>query len=88
LDRTNSLFFWAISLQDSTDTGIPDWWWLAYLGQDTNVNAYALDPSGDGYTYLQDFQNGWVPGIFQTPQAPQNVTLNYNTVSGALLTFA
>jgi hypothetical protein len=78
---TNNLFYRLQSWADSSGTGIPDWWWIKYFGQDTNVNPYA-DPTGDGYTLLQDFQNGWNPNVFQTPLAPSGVTSSYNPTSG------
>ncbi len=79
---TNNLFFRLQSWSDSTGTGIPDWWWLKYFGQDTNVDPYA-DPKGDGYTLYQDFQNGWNPNVFRTPPAPQGLAANYNSSTGA-----
>jgi len=80
---TNNLFFQLLSYADSTGTGIPDWWWLQYLGQDTNVDPYA-DPTGDGYTLFEDFQNGWNSDIFITPPAPQGFTANYDPSNGAV----
>lgn len=50
---TNNFLLNALSWQDDSGTSIPDWWWLKYFGQDTNVDAYA-DPTGDGYTLYQD----------------------------------
>src|ERR1035437_3138373 len=44
-DRTNN-FFWARSWVDSTGSGIPDWWWLKYFGQATNVDAYGTAVPG------------------------------------------
>jgi hypothetical protein len=72
----SNLFFWARSWQDSTGSGIPDWWWLKYFGQDTNVDAYA-DPDGDGWNNLQEFQNGTDPTVFNTPPTSQGLTFNY-----------
>ncbi|MGH7975220.1 MAG: hypothetical protein ACREC8_01020 [Limisphaerales bacterium] len=92
-DRTN-LFFDALSWQDSTGTGIPDWWWLEYFGQDTNVDPYA-DPEGDGWDYLQKFQLGLNPTNFDTPPTPTgvyayvdstgtNVLISWNPSSGSV----
>lgn len=78
---TTNLFLNAMSFQDDTGTGIPDWWWLKYFGQDTNVDSYA-DPTGDGWTLLQDYQNGWNPTNFQTPPAPQGLAVtSFNSIS-------
>jgi hypothetical protein len=59
--RTNSLFFWAVSLGDSDQDGLPDYW---ELGQGLNPNdpadAYA-DPDGDGYTNLDEYLLGLDP---------------------------
>ena len=73
---TNNLFFRLQSWASSDGSGIPSWWELKYLGQDTNVDPYA-DPTGDGYTLLQDFQNGFNPNVYRTPPAPQ-LTVSYN----------
>ena len=64
------LFMRIRSWADSTGTDIPDWWWLEYFGQTTNVNAYAADPAGDGYDDLQKFQLGIAPGTFYNTNAP------------------
>ena len=55
-----SLFLSARSWVDSTGSGIPDWWLLQYFGR-TDLDPYALCPSGDGWTILQAYQNGWNP---------------------------
>jgi Concanavalin A-like lectin/glucanases superfamily len=72
IGKTSTLFLRIRSWVDSTGTGIPDWWWLKYFGQDTNVDAYA-DPEGDGYSNLQKFQLGLDPTNFDTPPAPTGV---------------
>jgi hypothetical protein len=66
---------------DSTGSGIPDWWWLKYFGQTTNVDPYG-DPAGDGWNNLQKFQNGMNPNVFYTPPTPQGVTVTYNPTTG------
>jgi hypothetical protein len=68
--KQGSLFLRIRSWVDSTGTGIPDWWWLQYFGQDTNVNAYATDPAGDGFTDLQKSQMGLNPNIYYNPNGP------------------
>jgi hypothetical protein len=78
--RTN-LFMAARSRADNTGTGIPDWWWLLYFGQTTNVNPYA-DPAGDGWNNLEKFQFGMNPNQFYTPPTPQGVTVSYNANNG------
>ena len=47
------------------------------------MDPYALCPSGDGWTILQAYQNNWNPFQWQTPPAPQGLTVSYNSVSGA-----
>ncbi len=90
---TNNLFLQVRSWANSTGTGIPDWWWLKYFGQTTNVNAYAADPAGDGYTDLQKFQMGLSPTQYYTTNAVSgfvgcldasgtNVFLYWNDLSG------
>ena len=52
-------------------TGIPDWWWLQYFGQITNVDANA-SAAGDGYSNLQKFQMGLNPTNYYNLNAPSN----------------
>lgn len=66
--QNGNLFLRIRSWQDTTGTGIPDWWWLAYFGQTTNVNAYA-SAAGDGLSNLQKFQQGLNPTNYYHPQA-------------------
>ena len=61
-----NLFMRIRSWQDSTGTGIPDWWWLNYFGQLTNVSAYT-SLAGDGLTSLQKFQMGLNPTNYYNP---------------------
>ncbi|MEI6780220.1 MAG: alpha/beta hydrolase, partial [Verrucomicrobiota bacterium] len=49
-----------------------DWWLIQYFGR-TDIDPYALCSSGDGWTILQAYQNGWNPTNFYTPPPPQNV---------------
>lgn len=66
--------------------GVPIWWWLTYFGQDTNVDGEAFSPSGDGWTLLQCYQNGFNPTNWVTPPAPQGLTItSYNTNGTASL---
>lgn len=64
-----SLFIRLKSWIDDTGTGIPDWWWLQYFGQITNVDAYA-SAEGDGFDNLYKFQNGLVPTNYFNPNGP------------------
>ncbi len=73
--RTNQLFLWARSYQDSTGNGLPDWWQLQYFGE-VGVDGYA-DPDGDGWVNVQEYQNGTHPQGFNTPAAPQGVAAKY-----------
>ncbi len=67
--KTNNLFLRIRSWQDTTGTQIPDWWWLTYFGQATNVDGYAADPAGDGFTDLQKYQFGVNPTNYYNPNA-------------------
>jgi hypothetical protein len=82
VSKKGDLFLRVRSWQDTTATGIPDWWWLQYFGQDTNVNPNAQDSAGDGWTLAQDFEIGWNPNTFRTPPAPQGVTVSYSSTTG------
>ena len=75
-DGRPTLFSRVRSWQDSTGMGIPDWWSKLYGLY--GVDPWTYDPSGDGYTYLQDFQDGFTPGTWNTPPAPQGLTVQYN----------
>jgi len=87
------LFLRIRSWADNTGTGIPDWWWLEFFGQITNVDPYAPDPAGDGYNNLQKFQMGLNPANFISPPTPTglyayvdstgtNVLLSWNLSPG------
>jgi hypothetical protein len=64
-----TMFYRIRSWQDSTGSGIPDWWWLTYFGQVTNVNPNA-SAAGDGYSNLQKFQLGLNPTNYYNPNPP------------------
>ncbi len=96
VSKQGSLFLRVRNWQDTTGTGIPDWWWLEYFGQITNVNAYASDPAGDGYTDLQKYQMGLnptnyynpnpVPGFFGCLDSTgTNVVLEWSSAPGPVL---
>ena len=96
-NRTNTLFFWARSWAFSTGSGIPDWWWLQYFGQKTNVDAYA-NPTGDGYNNLQKFQSGLNPTNYYNPNPPApffgcldstgtNYVLEWNAAPGPVVNY-
>jgi hypothetical protein len=68
--NSGNLFLRIRSWVDTYNSGIPDWWWLQYFGQITNVDAYAADPAGDGYSNLQKFQMGLNPTNYYNPNGP------------------
>ncbi len=76
--RTNSLFLWARSWQDSDGDGLPDWWELAH-GLDPNnpdtgntgVSDGYKDSDNDGWNNLQEYANGTNPNSFNSPPAPR-----------------
>ena len=65
--RTN-LFLRVRSWADSDNLGIPDWWQFQYFGTN-GIDPYG-DPTGDGWSNLQKFQNGMNPNVFYTPPTP------------------
>ena len=73
------MFYRIRSWQSSDGSGIPDWWEIEYFGTN-GVDPYS-DPTGDGWTVLQDFQNGWNPNVFNTPPTPEGVTTSLNQAS-------
>ena len=79
-NRTNCLFLQCRSWI-SSNGAIPDWWALQFLGTTTNVDPYALCPSGDGWTLLDAYDNGWDPDVFYTPPAPGGLTVHYLAAS-------
>jgi hypothetical protein len=89
------LFFRAIVYsQDSTDSGLPDWWKLEYgLNPDSvssgtsGVSDAYSDPAGDGWTDLQKFENGMNPNIFYTPPAPMVTVSPLPGDTGVLITW-
>src|SRR5690606_26223802 len=40
------------------------------------------DPDGDGWSNLQEYQNGSDPGGFNTPPTPTGLRAEYNSVTG------
>ena len=66
-----NMFFRIRSWEDSTDSGIPDWWWFQYFGQITNVDENA-SAAGDGYSNWDKFQMGLNPTNYYNPNAPTN----------------
>jgi hypothetical protein len=65
-NQQGNLFLQIRSWQDSNDSGIPDWWWLEYFGQTTNVDADA-SAAGDGYSNSQKFEMGLNPTVYYNP---------------------
>ncbi len=82
LARTNALFLWARSWADTDGDGLPDWWEMEHgldphnpdTG-DTGVSDGYKDSDNDGWTNLQEYQNGTSPNSFDTPPAPQALTV-------------
>ncbi|SPE59643.1 hypothetical protein SBV1_340010 [Verrucomicrobia bacterium] len=75
---------------DTYGFGIADWWLWEYFGTNAaNIDPYALCPSGDGWTILQAYQNGWNPKAFYTPQPPQNVVATVDaTLTNVTITWS
>ena len=63
-------FMRAVNItSDVYGNGIPDYWELQYFGTN-GIDPYTLCPSGNGWTILQAYQNGWNPTSFYTPPTP------------------
>jgi len=81
--RTNSLFLWARSWADSDGDGLPDWYEDEVTGTDPNnpdtgdtgVSDGYKDADNDGWTNLQEYQNGTNPNAFNTPAAPDGLVV-------------
>jgi hypothetical protein len=97
INQNGNLFLRIRSWQDSTDTGIPDWWWYLWFGQITNVDAYASE-AGDGLDNLQKFQLGLNPFTFAAPAVSDfiavlstnqtDVALSWNLSAGPVQNYA
>jgi len=76
VSRTNNLFLRLRSEASSDGSGLPDWW-----EQEYGVSDPYGDPDGDGWNNYQELQNGTNPNQFNTPPAPQGLTVNYNAIN-------
>ncbi len=66
--------------------GLPDYWHVIYAG--TAMDDPYGDADGDGWSNLQEFQNGTNPNQFNTPPPPQNVIANVdNTGTNVTVTW-
>src|SRR6185437_958638 len=68
LNGQTNLFVSARFAGSSDDSGIPDWWLLRYFGQ-TGVDPNA-DADGDGWSNVEEYENGTDPNSFDTPPPP------------------
>lgn len=81
LNRTNELFFWAVSLKDSDGDLISDFWELEH-GLNPNDPADAsADPDNDGYTNLDEFLLGQDPHAVDPPRP--TITLSVSDANAA-----
>jgi hypothetical protein len=80
---SNNLFLRVLNWASEDGSGLPAWW-EEFYGL-TNVDAYALDPAGDGYTIYQKYVLGLNPKAWTTPVAPQNFTAVYNANNDSTL---
>ena len=63
LTSAQTVFFNALAYTlDSDDVGIPDWWQLKYFGY-VGIDPNG-DPARDGWSNIQQYQNGMNPTIF------------------------
>ncbi|NQZ00552.1 MAG: hypothetical protein HRT45_07780 [Bdellovibrionales bacterium] len=65
--------FTGATSKDSDKDGMPDWFEIQY-GYDRNLNDANLDRDGDGYTNIEEYINGMLDGVFDTPaqQTPED----------------
>ena len=70
---------------DTAGSGLADWFWVVYFGGNNTLDPYSLCSSGDGWTLLQAYQNGWNPAAYQNPPAPQGFSASYNPATGAVV---
>jgi hypothetical protein len=68
---------------DTYGIGISDGFQWGYFAQG-NLDPYALCPSGDGWSIVDAFENGWDPYDFHTPAAPVRVTANMNILNSTV----
>jgi hypothetical protein len=88
LDRTNTMFLHARSWVDTDGDGLPDWWETAHgldpnspdTGNTGTSDGYK-DGDGDGWTNLDELQNGTNPSGFNTPPAPRGVMAAYGVTT-------
>lgn len=73
LNRTNELFFWAVSLKDSDGDLIPDFWELEHGLNPNDPTDASADPDNDGYTNLDEFLLGQNPHVSDPPRP--NITV-------------
>lgn len=70
----------------SDDSGIPDWWQLRYFGQ-TGLDPND-DPDGDGWSNVQEFENGTDPHSFDTPPPPHILSATVDSGGNIHVTWA
>lgn len=83
---TNNLFLRIRSWVSSDGSGLPDWWELQYFGH-TGVDPDS-DPTGDGTTVWEDFEQGLNPTNFNLPSGIKNVQATFNSSNSVLLTWS
>ncbi|HWD91716.1 MAG TPA: LamG domain-containing protein [Verrucomicrobiae bacterium] len=82
-----NLFLRTRSWQDSTGTGIPDWWWLQYFGQITNIDS-AASLAGDGFNNLQKFRMGLNPTNYYNTNPPSGFFGAVMQITNAFLSWS
>jgi hypothetical protein len=98
VSKQGNLFLRIRSWQDSTGTGIPDWWWITFFGETTNVDAYA-SAENDGFSNLQKYEMGLNPTEYYNPNPPggffgylnrsgTNAFIAWSPVPGPVLNYA
>jgi hypothetical protein len=83
---TNNLFLRIRSWVSSDGSGLPDWWELQYFGH-TGVDPDS-DPTGDGTTVWEDFEQGLNPTNFNLPSGINNVQAALTSSNSVLLTWS
>ena len=88
----HNLARWSFAIcsgEDSDGSGLPDGYKEVVLRADpySQVDPYA-DPDGDGWSNLQEMQNGTDPLTFDQPPSPQNVNVRRYTNGVTIVTWS
>lgn len=85
IGQLKNLFSWDLTYSTVGD-GIPDWWRGEYFGATTTnyLSCASCDPTGDGISNLQKYQNSLNPFVSYSITAPPAV-ISYSTGNPAFV---